>query len=835
MTWTEANGVFTHSGTDRTCYRFPSALPSSSTIRVGISDRADGVFVCLFSAYDMGTCLEVGVLDGDIKSREVARGVEDTDTDTAHAITAGEPFFLNLRVENGLIHADVEASGFASTPITPLPIPAGLAGFSAWGLSSKVNGAVVTSVEIVERTPIITEANDRAIAVCNGDVWMSTSDSSFARYGVGIFASNKQPSFAEFDGLLYSVDGGRAVVMDTVTSVVFDWGRKIDPDAAVESSNTDDWDDDVSGSFPGSAVGGTGEHLKGTTDATVICTFNRRMYVASGRTLTASAIDDPHDYLFGQDNTISEDGGAFFDGGWRDPIVGMWVTPQNALIVGCSRSIWVILGDPIDGTWTKQPLSLSIGVSGLNAAYVGVGTPIVVHTPEGLQLVGIEGTPVPLSAPVLTEEIQFPYNEREDRFVTVVRDSQNYGLYTFTTPRDATVERGFWYDERVGMYQGTQGGLFPDRLPSGMQPTCATVWKGKVIFGCIDGFVRTFDPTKKTDDGSPIADILTSAPIDPYGMDSDTIIHSAEIELGNGTDFPAVRFYGGFTADAAFDTSTRELLWQDYMQNGERKVIGRRSGVVVAEVKANLPDRRYVIEGLAVNATAAGRLRRAAFDASPTPALGCGVPTPPAPDDPAIDFPDGGGGGGGGGVDPECTGDGCEHADTSLSWLSVIAAAGGYPTPALECCCATDGSPVVSVAMDRYIAHSGGFVLRESASGTGTIGSLIQCAATATVEGVTTSGYTIDLTVNCGMDVDWVDNEDKRGFVDFVLGAGGIVDDEFENVEINEIDVNNFVVTCDQVVIGWIMDFTLTDSGYVGKASGTLTIDISGREGSCST
>ena len=97
--------------------------------------------------------------------------------------------------------------------------------------------------------------------------------------------------------------------------------------------------------------------------------------------------------------------------------------------------------------------------------------------------------------------------------------------------------------------------------------------------------------------------------------------------------------------------------------------------MVVAEVKANLPDRRYVIEGLAVNATAAGRLRRAAFDASPTPALGCGVPTPPAPDDPAIDFPDGGGGGGGGGVDPECTGDGCEHADTSLSWLSVIAAA----------------------------------------------------------------------------------------------------------------------------------------------------------------
>jgi hypothetical protein len=834
VTWTQANGVFTHEDTDRTVWLVPNAQPSSSTIRAAISDRADGVFVVLFSSLDGGTCLEVGVSGANIVWRKRKFGVVDgSSTNTGHLISAGEPFYLNVRVENGLVHADVSASGFPSQAITPFAVPSTLAGFSAWGLSSEIDDAVVTSLELSERIPVISEASDRLIVACGGDIWQSTSDTAFVRTGIGSFSSNAQPSFAEFDGLVYGVDGGRGIVVDAVNRTVFPWGRLIDPDAAPTDANTDDWDDDVSGYFPGSTTGSAGEHLKGTTDATVVCTFNRRIYVANGRTLAASAIDAPHDFLYGQNATISEDGGAFLDGGWRDPIVGMWVTPQNALVVGCTRSIWLITGDPIDGTWTKQPLSLSVGVSGINAAHVGVGLPIIVHTPEGVQQVGIDGTPIPLSAPVLTEEIQYAYDDRDTLFVTVVRDPQRYGLHLFITPRDGSVRRGFWYDERIGQYVAVQGGWFPDLLPSGMQPTCAAIWKGVVVFGCLDGFIRKFDPTKKTDDGAAIADILTSQLIDPYGIDSDTVVHSVEMELAAGTDFPAVRFYGGFTAEAAYGTDSRELLWSSYVQNGERKVVGRRAGAVVAELKTQLGNRRYVLEGLAIDADSAGRLRRAASTTA-TPARGCGVAAALEPDPEVPDFPDGGGGGGGGEPDPDCTGEGCEHADETLTWLSVPAAAGGYPVPTLECCCATDGSPVVDVFMSRDISHPG-FLLSESASGVGTIGTLIQCDATGTVGGVTTSGYTIDLTVNCGMDVVWADNEDKRGFVDFVLAAGGVVDDEFEDIEVLSVNIGQFQVSCDAVLLSWVIDYELISSGLFGKAQGVVRITIAGREGSCST
>lgn len=821
----------THAGTDRTVYRFPNPQPSSNTIRVNIRGRADGVFVCLYSSLDMGTCLEVGVAGSDIITRTVTLGLAGSDDTTAHSISAGEPFFLDIRVEDGLVHAEVSASGFATTAITPIPVPSGLVGFSAWGLSSEVNGATVISVEVSERTPVYSTANEILVPICGGDVWMSSGESSFTRVGVAAFASDAQPSTADYKGLLIGVDGGKVVAMDVATRTVWPLGaRTTDADPA-SVANNEDWDDDVTGYFPGSVDNGGGTHKMGTTDAVACCVFNERLYVARGRELHASAIGDPQNWLYGNNQQISEDGGAFVDTNFRDPIVSLNVTPENVMIVGCERSIKAIAGDPIDLSYTNLPISTSTGTSGRNAASVGVGAPMIVHTPTGLQVItlaGPTGTPVPLSSPVLTDEVQFSDTERDDFYVTLIRDPAKYGLHLSITPRDGSVRRSYFYDERVGQYTPSNGGFFPDLLPSGMQPTCAANWKGKVVFGCLDGFLRWFDPAKKSDDGVSIDDRLTTSPINFGGIEADSIVHSIEME-GSG-DTPIVRFFGAPTAEKAYSLLERELKYNQFVPFSERRLVGQRAAVMVCEVRSGGLGKRYALEGAVIEGSQAGRLRRATFVEPATPTPGCGVELPEAIVDPVIPDPEPPDTGGDDGIDPECTGDGCEHEDTTLSWLSVFCDAVGEDVPSLECCCATEG-PIVNISMSRTM--SAGTPFTEQAQGTGPLGSLIQCEATNTVGGVTTSGYTIDLTVNCGMDVNWADNEDKKGFVDFVFAAGGGIDNSIENFEILTIEGYTFEVSCDRVQIGMVVTYDM--NGVLGKAATTVVITIDNRTVGCST
>lgn len=830
MSWTDTNGTLVHSGTDRTVYRAPNAQPSSNTIRANIRGRADGVFVVLFSSFDMGTCLEIGVEGANIVSRQVAFGVAGADDTTAHTISAGEPFFLDIRIEDGLIHAEVSASGFASQAITPIPIPTDLAGFSAWGVSSEVDGATVIALEISERTPVFTSANEVLVAACAGDIWGSTSGTAFSRMGVAAFSSETQPSFADYKGLLIGLDGGKVIACDVVARTVWPLGaRTTDADPA-SATNNEDWDDDVTGYFPGSVDNGGGTHKKGTTDAVACCVFNERLYVARGRELHASAIGDPQDWLYGNNQQISEDGGAFIDTNFRDPIISLHVTPENTMIVGCERSIRVIAGDPLDLSYTNLPSSISTGTSGLNAASVGVGAPMVVHTPAGLQLVSLSGptgTPIPLSAPVLTDEIQFSDTDRGLYFTTLVRDPKAFGLHLFITPKDGSVHRGFWYDERVGGYQPGMGGFFPDLLPSGMQPTCAVNWRGKTVFGCLDGFLRHFDTAKTADDGVSIDDRVTSEAINIGGIDSDSVVHSIELE-GSG-NAPIVRFFGAPTAEKAYSLLERELKFNEYVEFATRRIVGQRAAVMVCEVRSGGMGRRYALEGAALEATEAGRLRRSDFVAPATPAPGCGVVIPTAIAEPEIPDPEPPDTGGDDEIDPECSGDDCEHSEVTLDWLAVAAAVQGRSVPTLECCCSTEG-PTVAVSMSRTMSHAA-LSFTESAEGFGELGALIQCEATNTVGGVSTSGYTVDLTVNCGMDVDWVDNEDKKGFVDFVFAAGGGIDTTFENVVVTDITQPVMSVTCDRLEVGMIVDFTI--DGVAGKAFNSLVITVLDRTIGC--
>ncbi len=83
------------------------------------------------------------------------------------------------------------------------------------------------------------------------------------------------------------------------------------------------------------------------------------------------------------------------------------------------------------------------------------------------------------------------------------------------------------------------------------------------------------------------------------------------------------------------------------------------------------------------------------------------------------------------------------------------------------------------------------------------------------------------------MDVNWADNEDKKGFVDFVLAAGGGIDNSIENFEIVSIEGYTLDVSCDRVEIGMVVTYDM--NGTLGKAATTVVITVDNRTVGCST
>lgn len=822
MTWTQTSGVLTHSGTDRTCWRCNVAQPSSNVIRLQLASRAHKVALCLFSHRDMRTCFEVCIDGANIRYRKVTLGVPVADTVVAHGIAAGEPFNFEANVQDGRVYVVISASGFTTTQNNQ-PIPTELLGFTAWGVSSTVNGATVQSLGIYERRPIIQEANEVCVPICAGDVWQSTGDTAFQRIGAGSFANDVFPRIAEFNGELFALDGTKVKRINVIDRAVYDYGPGSPPV---------DWTDATTGFPPGSVDLGGGVHQKGTTKATAIAVYNRRLVFAYNRSLYFTAIGDPYDHLLSAD---PNGGGAYVYGPFRDPILSLTVTQDNVLVIGGTRSFVAYFGDPIDSNVEVRYISESIGVSGGGAVSYGVGAPMVAHTPEGLMIVPVTGTPTPLSSPVLTQGITFDYRERDTLAVSVVRAPASNGLHTFITPRNGTVGNHFWYDERIGAYQPGAGGFIPDTFPVGQQPTCAAVWRGRPVFGCADGFLRELNPAAKTDGGAPIAAFVFSEELDLGGIDSDSIISDLAIEMDKDGDVGLVQVLGGYTAKALYDPATRVLLWQNYAPPGDYMVDARMPVLAVA-ISSGPTNNRWIMEGIDADVDAAHRFTREAPITIPLPQLACGVAAAsPTADVPPPFLPPPPPGGGEVDDDADECGPSCSHAEGGVDWMAILAAKISVAVPSLSCCCSPGST--INVSMSRLVqwTDSGGAPhgFRESASGSGPIGTRIECTATADLfdTGASISGYTIPVRVDCGQQMTWYDPLDKQGFVDAAIGAGA-PGGGTGTIVITAIE-GALNANCDNAGLAWKVDMTV--DGQPGIAFGTVTISVIDRTVGCAT
>ncbi len=129
--------------------------------------------------------------------------------------------------------------------------------------------------------------------------------------------------------------------------------------------------------------------------------------------------------------------------------------------------------------------------------------------------------------------------------VFFVNDPKRAGIYIYVTPKSVGASKIFYLDLFTG-------GFFPDTLADGHQPLSA-VYSGannEVFIGCRDGFIRNYDESVKSDDGTAQE---ANVDIGPFRIDNGrfAMADSVEIELDDGSDDVTWEFRTGESPEAA--------------------------------------------------------------------------------------------------------------------------------------------------------------------------------------------------------------------------------------------------------------------------------------------
>lgn len=522
--------TLTHTGTNRDVFVVDSTLPATWELRAQSNDYTDNTKLAVRLSGDGRSGFELGVEGANVVIRKITYGVVGSSLATsAHGLSAGETFTIRARGTGDELEAAIVKSSGAVVAVTYNTTD--FLHHRYWGVVGDENNALVQALSWAERVAQEATVEDVGLAIIGGDLYASYDGSTWRLVAGSIMPREGKVSMAPLDGLVYMVGGGRAKVFDPVARTVTDWIP-------------------TSGSLPGQTE-------SGTTTATILIQFRGRLMLAGiesePNNAYFSAIAEPLTW----DTAELVPGRAVALGVGRnvtvgDPIVGAAVLSNNALLIGCSNSIYILQGDPDDLASDLTPVALNTGCSGVRAittAEDGLG---LVHSPEGLYLVPQGGAPVALSRDVLTERIEYPRTDRSSYQVCLLRDPARAGILIFLNAGAGSTH--FWYDERTGGYRRGRGGFFPEKYA--YQPTCGMVWRGRPVIGTSDGRIVEFDDDATTDDSTAIESFYHFA-LDAPGVEQDIIIRRLAGYLSDDSDSVKLTYYGGETMQTAFNTTTR--------------------------------------------------------------------------------------------------------------------------------------------------------------------------------------------------------------------------------------------------------------------------------------
>jgi hypothetical protein len=583
-------------------------------VRLSLTDPDSQVRAFLRGSEDGRDCYEGGVYkvagvyyaqirlctDGVVAGSAVTNGASDTPTsaacesDVSALVSAGAAYSIDFRTALGYLELRINNETVARLKHTPLPDGDHAAGHWACGFVAETSGARVLSADIASLTGVSSNAEDILVVACAGDVW-ATRDGVPQRVQTGTFPATGRVQMEAANAAMLMlgplVSGiAKARVYDPIAQTVTLWAP-------------------TAGTLPGQTV-------PGTTTAQVLGTHGAR--IALGRwygdeqNIGFSAPDDgvSGGYL-NWDYASELQGAAFTLASTRplklgQPVSALQAIGSSYLIVGCDHAVERIDGEPALGQFDTGIVSNNEGISGDQAIVLATPTTVVAHTASGLvPLSPGAGPGAAINAGVLVTGIQFNDQALSALSVILARDPTRSLLHVFKTPRDYTAGSHLIYDENIGGYQPGRPAFFEQSYPASIQPTCAKLWKGRLLVGCVDGYVREFVDDVYDDEGTngePLPIVAESAGqlITSGSLTQDAEVAYLAVQMTPESAPVDVLVYGARTAAKLYDQAARVLLMRKTVDANAHEPIplGVRAPALMIVLRNDRAGEQIVIEGL---------------------------------------------------------------------------------------------------------------------------------------------------------------------------------------------------------------------------------------------